>query len=76
MMLVGRLPSVTRNGVMEGGRSLRRQLVRRLAEAERLGLREQIGHQEVVLPLLSGLSGRQNPIMSQGTSFVPWWSSW
>jgi hypothetical protein len=46
---VGRLPSVTRNGVWKSGEPSAFSSFRRLAEAQRLGLREQIGHQQIVL---------------------------
>ena len=50
-----------------------------LAEGERLGLREEVGHQQVVLAPSSSLSsatGSAKPMKSAGISLVPWWISW
>ena len=70
-MLVGRLPSVTRNGVWKAGEPSAVSSPCRLAEGERLGLREQIGHQQIVV-LGERAQRLQNPMKSQGISFVPW----
>ena len=70
-MLVGRLPSVTRNGVCAGGEPFGREFRRRLAEGQRLGLGEQVGHQQIVLIGRAGSAAVRKPMKSQGISFVP-----
>ena len=75
IMLVGRLPSATRNGVWKSGEPSAFEFLGGLAEGQRLGLREQVGHQQVVLVGVV-LNGWQKPRKSQGISFVPWWINW
>ena len=59
-----------------GRDALRLDLVGGLAEGQRLGLGEQVGHQQVVVVRPRASTGPANPMKSQGTSVVPWWSSW
>ena len=60
---------------LEGLRTLRREFFRSPAEGQRLGLREKFAIRRSCCAAFA-LSGWQNPIRSQGMSFVPWWMSW
>ncbi len=51
---VGRLPSITRCGTTASARALGAHLVLGLAERERLGLREDVRRQDVVVVARSG----------------------
>ena len=49
-MLVGRLPSNTRMGTSQSGEPSAATCFGGLAEGQRLGLGEDVGHQQIVLP--------------------------
>ena len=57
------------------GHALGPDLLGRLAERQRLGLGQEVGHQQVLVA--AELVGRRaKPMKSAGISFVPWWISW
>ena len=56
-------------------RAFRLHLLGRFSERQRLGLREHIRHQHVVVPP-SGFSACEKAMKSHGIRFVPWWISW
>ena len=57
-------------------RPLGAHLLGRLAEGERLGLGEDVGHQQVVVVAERVVATGMKPMKSQGISRVPWWISW
>ena len=71
-VVVGRLPSNTRGAT---GRPLGLHLLARAPERERLGLREQVRDEQVVV-LPERVQRHAKPMKSHGISRVPWWISW
>ena len=75
-MFDGRLPSKTRCGTSQSGVPSASTSSGSLAEGQRLGLGEDVGDQDVVVPAERDSAASTNAMKSHGISRVPWWISW
>jgi hypothetical protein len=75
MVLDGRLPSKTRCGHEPFGRAFGLDLLGGLAEGQRLGLGEDVGHQHVVVAA-ERVERLAEADEVAGDERVPWWMSW